>query len=280
MICNMDNVLAPKDEEFVEEFLAYTRPLLTAEKSRGNVNLPEEALAGAPEEDFDDVFVIMRRIQIIDEGIKAGKVKLIFEELEKQGQTKHLFEPAEREDAVDFFEVWLGTLIARDRSRLNDLKLLELEKKGDLRTAKLITDETELMLRALRLEEMRKHPKVRQFIQREVAKMDPRFLLRLGEVLKRPGLKFAEVGSIQQQFLLACWARPFNNDTGRTVPPLCCFSDPALARYFEVIFKEPPIAPDRIRKMWERLGLRKTRKIDVSQFEMKGNKTIFIWTPK
>jgi hypothetical protein len=269
----------PSDNEFIKEFLDFTRPLLNRTRGR-NLKIPRQTEQPSGVSADDDVFVMMRRIQFIEKGIKAGKVNLMFDALERCQLTGRWYRPSEREDAIDLFGIWLLTLIAKDKARLNELGLLKLEEKGDLRTAKLIEDETEQLFRALRFEMVRKHRGTILFVQQEAAKMNARFFERLGRVLKKPGIGFENTYSNLQRFLLITWATLYEKQKGKFFPPLCCFSDPALAEYVRIILKTSPISPDTIRKTWERLGLRKAQHIEILKFKREGRKTIFIWTLK
>jgi hypothetical protein len=247
-------------DEFTKEFLAFTHPLLEAEYYKRGLVRKEGA--GGIATDYDPV-VMMRRIQIIEQGIKDGKVKLMFEELEKRGLTNHLYQLSEREDAMEFFEIWLLTLLANDKACLNDLGLLDFEKSGDLRTARLIEDETELLYRLLNIETMRKHPGVIQRVREEAAKMNATFFERMGRILKKPGIGPEHVYTETQRLLLICWASNFKLPEDKYLPPLCRSSDPAIADFVTKTLRINQISPGRIRKQWERLGLRKMRHIEL-----------------
>jgi|ERR1035438_4119644 hypothetical protein len=263
------------DDEFIKEFLDLGRPLVEAICREPDIEMLELTEQSNSVSADHDVFVMMRRIQIIERGIKAGKVKLLFDEMERHQLAGHLYQPSQREDALDFFEIWLSTLMAKDKAMLNGLGVLKLEKKGDLRTAKLIEDETELMFRVLRFEMTRTHRGTIQFVQQEAAKMDASFFLRLSRILKKPGIEFKHTFSKLQQLLLIHWATAYKNREGKIMPPLCCYSDPALAEYVRIILKTTPISPSQIRKTWERLGLRKAHKIEIWEFKKERGKTIF-----
>ena len=287
----MDNNSDDVDiEEFIKEFLDLTQLVLEEDyRQRGiDIKLPNRNVPPSGEgSDFDPV-VIMRRIRVIEKGIKAGKIKLMFQELEKFKSAGSFHPPESQipihepitEADVELFEIWLSTLVAKDRSWLNELSLLKLTKNGDLRTAKLIEDEPELILKSLRYEMMRSNLGAIRFIQKEAAKMDANFFQRLGKILSKPGIGFEHSESKPHNFLLLHWATYRKHTEGKVIPPLCYFSDPALAMYVEINLKCLPISPGKIRKIWERLGLHKAKHLEVKDFEKRQGKTIFSWTPK
>jgi hypothetical protein len=265
------------EDEFLKEFDKLTQPVLETEYRRRGIipKLPKrpESPDCVPEDDGDP-FVVKHRINVIEQGVKAGKVIRLFEALEERYLTKDLYLPSQRQEAIDNFEIWLLTLVAKDKLRLNELGLMKLGKWGDLRTATLIDNEVEWIFRILRLKKGRKHPGAVEFIQREAAKMQSSFFLRLGRILKKPGIEIEHLGSNQHWLLLDHWATPWLYNKATIIPPLCFFSDPAIAKFVAIELKLNEITPAKIRKMWERLGLRKANKISVTDFNVKNGRAV------
>ena len=87
--------------------------------------------------------------------------------------------------------------------------------------------------------------------------MDPVFFSRLAAALKHPGVGFEHVsGSPLQRFLLRAWDTEFKDAKGNMIPMLCTYSDPAIAKLANIVLKIK-VTDRRVRKTWERLGLRK-----------------------
>jgi hypothetical protein len=263
----MNNIPVP--DEFTKEFLAYICPVLEAEfPAKGKITKDQSSglVSYISAAKSIDPFELMRRIRIIEQGIKDGKVKLMFEELRKRRLTDHLYQ-RRLLFRMEFFEIWLLALVANDKAILNDFGLLEFEKRGDLRTARLIEDETEQMFRLLRFEWARKRPMCIQFAQQrvreEMANMNASFFQKLARILKQPGIELKHVCSETQRLLLICWASNIKFSEDKYFLPLCYRSDPAIAEFVTKTLNINQISPGMIRKKWERLGLRKMRHIEL-----------------
>jgi hypothetical protein len=67
-----------------------------------------------------------------------------------------------------------------------------------------------------------------------------------------------------QQFLLCLWADAQKEWKGTPAPPLCYWSDPAIAKFFNLVVavnKGPMATEHRVYTTWKRLGLRKSTKV-------------------
>jgi hypothetical protein len=260
--------------EFIKEYLDAARPYLEAAyRKRGLEGIPKCENAG----NDADPFLMMRRIRVLEAGIKSGHDQFLFKEVDRNLIPGANYAASEREAVREFFVIWLLTMIAKDKSMLADLGLLKLKTKGDLRTAELIEDEPEMMLQALRFQRYRDHPDTKHIIAQEARKMNPDFFLRLGKVLKRPGKGFEAIDCPVRRFLLVAWAEYHPTKNG-IMPPLCYFSNEALMECVQLVTGETLDSPDQIRKTWMRLGLRKSKYREVN-VEIRHARPVFKWTP-
>ena len=220
-----------------------------------------------------DLSATMRHIEILERGIKAGLVKTMVER--NWGlllAPDHPVAGLEREDIEDFVELSILTAIASERQGLNGIHALRLKKKGDLRKASLIGYD-----KRLRLYEFGwawDTPEVRSFLLEQAGDLKDK---EVGQILRTKKVKILHRHTRLHQFLLDWWVFPARPCEGKYVPPLCYFSDPALATLIEIQLGTAAgsYSPPRVSKNWTRLGLRKARTILVTRSETKGKKIRF-----
>ena len=252
----MDKCTGPDYDEFKAAYVSFSRQILEKVEPGPSGQVPGT-----------DIFVTMRRIQILEKGIKAGMVSATFDEIEIHQPALHLqlkdhFQiEATREELLEFLKIELLTSIAREKSLLYDLGLLILDKNGDLRTARIIEDGTELRLQLLRFEKFREEPGLKKWAQQAASKLDPPLLARLSRILgDKPGLEINHRFSALHHYLLINWTTSQIHQIWEFMP-LCRVSDPVIAEYARIVLNTNPISPAKIRKAWERLGLRKCKKL-------------------
>jgi hypothetical protein len=176
---------------------------------------------------------------------------------------RYAVDPFGHDFPAEFLEIWLRTQIARDKLMFYELGLFKTleESRGDLRTGKYVVNELEQIYALTELEEARKQPGFIDRVKQEAAKMNPVFFQRMGRLLKSPGKKREELsGTKLQRFLLNFWAFESKDRKGQVVPPLCFFSDPAIAELANYCLGANSYIAANVRKTWQRLGLQKSKK--------------------
>jgi hypothetical protein len=203
---------------------------------------------------------LLKIIQDLEKAFEAGLAETMCKALHGEQRFREAAKKFGRENHIEFFEIWLRTSIARDKLMFYNLGLLHT-KGGDLRKAQIIVDEREQLFALLKLELARKHPGVIQMVQREASKLDASFFSKMADILKQPPKKFEHIDAAElQRFLIKLWANETPTKNGKTIPPLCYFSDPAISELAIQYKIDSNATPQRVRKTWERLGLKKSRK--------------------
>jgi hypothetical protein len=178
---------------------------------------------------------LMRITRVIETMLNKGysePLLMVMCETYKKGGVRYIVDPSGHDSPAEFFEIWLRTQIARDKLMFYELGLFKTleESRGDLRTGKFVVNELEQIYALTELEEARKDPRFIDRVKQEAAKMNPVFFQRMGRLLKSPVKKCEELsGTNLQRFLLNFWAFETKDRKGQVVPPLCFFSDPAIA---------------------------------------------------
>ncbi|MGA2543601.1 MAG: hypothetical protein ABSG78_18785 [Verrucomicrobiota bacterium] len=181
--------------------------------------------------------------------------KVFCKEPDLGGKFAHL-SPAVKEKALEFCCISLATHMVRQIRRFHDCGMVDALNKGD---------ESGLVLALMRFKGTREYPgfqdRQKRLIDWALKRNRDDVLLKLGKVLNRPPLDYAGVGRDPiKAFLLAWWDRPGTDANGKLIPPLCYFTDDALASLMVDQFQQRGLLSDTIRKKWERLGLLKVRK--------------------
>jgi hypothetical protein len=263
----MDNNMDVDITEFRKACMSLLRPQVERMQQRQGLS------TGFPKKTEQvDLDVTMQRIETIEQGIKLGKTKLFYEELERQQPLNCPPDASQRAQTMELFEILLLTIIAFEKETLNVLGFLQLKAKGDVRNATLIGNDKRFTL--LRFKEARALNGIRDSVGQEAAKMDPEILQKLERYLRGPGIQFEHVRRKLQSVLLDLWALPHTTPQGDVVPPLCYFSDPALAKFLEIRMNMNSITSHSIRKIWQRMGLLKAAKCRVRNVEKNGGKLL------
>jgi hypothetical protein len=223
-----------------------------------------------------DPLTRLRSVRYIESALDGRMAQLLFEAWSGERQARQCYRKWGERSTVEFFEIWIRTLIANDKLMFYHLGLLKVRRNGDLRTAELVQEEREQLFALIALRAGRQHPGIKDQVQAEAQKMDPAFFSRMGAALKRPALEFRHVvGTKFQSFLLVAWAGDVRDSNGTNFPPLCYYSDPAIANLFSILAKgQPQVTSAAVRKTWERLGLRKSATIQFWTVIKKGRKIV------
>ena len=206
-------------------------------------------------------FARLKNIENIEIALDGGMAESLYELFRGTELSRGDYEKCGKESLIELFEIQLRTQIAADKLMFYKIGILKTKSKGDLRTAKIVSDNREQLFAVIRLKMARSHPEVVDAVQRFAREMDAGFFLRLGAALKRPALDVEHISASKlQTFLLHCWASERKEKHGRIAPPLCYFSDPAIAKLATIMLKfTPEFSPAIVRKTWERLGLKKSK---------------------
>jgi hypothetical protein len=176
-------------------------------------------------------------------------------------------EDRESERVVEGLQLLVSTKIAKDKHFLHSLGLLKTGKKGDLRDAKFIGDQQELLLAMLRYQTGRERPDFKELVDVELAKSNRRFIGRLKRLSRQDPVTLEHrLGSRLRLFLIRNWLGHANEPGW---PPLCVCSDPVIAKLVMIRGGQRDVSDKLIRKNWERLGLHKSSSIECWGARMK-----------
>ena len=257
-------------EEGLGEIMDYLRGKMAMEyariKRRGvcaaNCNLPKFT------PNKIDWLDLMRTTILIETMLNNGDSGLLFTIAYKTSERVggcYVNDEFGNEHTDEFFEIWLRTEIARDKLMFHTIGLFKSLKKKEvwLATGKFVTNEREQIYALAALDLARRKSGFIHQVTQEAGKLDPGFFQHMGHLLKRPGRTFAEIkGTNLQEFLLANWATESKDKKGQSIPPLCYCSDPVITELANFGLNSRNTTP-YVRKNWERLGLKKAKKIRV-----------------
>lgn len=200
------------------------------------------------------------------EAMKKGMAENIFR---LSGLDKHFekFHGIERERVIEFYWIKCSTEAARQLKRLKILGLDDSLKKGD---------EDGFLLAAMRAKPFRDNPKKAADLEGRLvswagkARENYALAAEMDEIRKQPPSDFPQIQmDTAEKFLLTYWDTHSYDKKGKLIPPLCYFSDKALVRAFESLFKGETQSVDGLRKKRERLGLIKAKPSQVVDFKKK-----------
>ena len=168
-------------------------------------------------------------------------------------------EKAEKEKALELFCISIGTNAARKIQMFRDLGMADAIKRGD---------EKRFLLALIGFKQFQDCPQATEDQRRLLAlaskRKDHDFIIQMGKVRKKPPIDSSKMKMDRiNEFLLKYWDTFANDKNGKPIPPLCYFTDKALASAVQIILHEKNVKPDTIRKRWERLGLLKAKICEV-----------------
>jgi len=163
---------------------------------------------------------------------------------------------ADKERALELFCISVATEAVRRLRSFEELGLVEPLKKGD---------EARALMALLKFSRFRKRPDTanleKQLTDLARERNDSEFFVRLAKARGQPQIDFPDIPRDRiEQLLLACWDSPSSDTKGNYIPPLCQFTDDALASLIQLLFRQRNMRSDTIRKKWVRLGLLKMKK--------------------
>ena len=163
--------------------------------------------------------------------------------------------PADKEKALEFFCIWMATEAVRRIKSIHALGLADALQNGD---------ESGVVLALMRFKRFRERSEIFDYQRRlsfsALERNRNDLILKLAKVRERPPLNFSDIPRDRiEAVLLARWDTPQPLPNGKNIPPLCYFTDKALASLFQIVFRQRNLKPDTVRKKWARLGLLKAR---------------------
>lgn len=163
---------------------------------------------------------------------------------------------------LEALKLWLSTKIAKERLFYFKIGVLKTKRKGDSRESKLSTDRNDHLFALMKVASKQQRAEAEQFCLQEWAREDKKLPGRLKRLLKRePHSMEYLLPSHLQRFLMDNWIITHNDRPQRNVPPLCFCSDPTIVELAKMCGIRPKVTDKYVRKTWERLGLRKARRI-------------------
>lgn len=153
--------------------------------------------------------------------------------------------------------VWPGTpqecILSARRAWLK--AILEPLLQPALRAENVDLLKDELVLRVIHARGSTADSHVAGHIQRAAQKDNLDFLCRVADVLNRPAAK-VEASEMQRKFWLAvCWVCSSRRD----IPPLCFWTDQAIADLAVIVLRDKTLTFDAVRKTRQRLLLKKAK---------------------
>ena len=172
-----------------------------------------------------------------------------------------------REVMEDYWPVFLSAVFARYKLLWYELGVLAVKKKGDLRTAFLVEDPTKILTAMLRWKYGRErihHPEIQTAMLWVRRQRNCRQLL--DRIRKALGSAPRDVSELTlKYFLIEHWPTALRARGDSFVPPLAYMSDMGLDGflvYAEVgadYLMDAKEKASRTRKIWEHLGLKRSR---------------------